>query len=688
MRHPAQRRSLLGVALTRVTLGLLLLSLSSVHLGCARRPPPCSSENLLDRDTPLRSQGVIREQRMVDGMAPEPGARLHDFVAAYFASPHSYVTYDLGHVSQVGSIQIVTNNRAARLVSKSLDGVAYSDVPLDDDPGALRPGQLFVRQARDADAELRYLRIEMQPDHRGRAVAEVLAFCRTPLDFPVALEAPEGRRQRVARLLSRGQVIYAAKAELAIALLAALLLLRRGLGMRPRAVAIMLIAVGTLAFARFGDFVGDGEPIHAWDAMHYYLGSKYFRELGYSELYRCIARHERESGRGRMIDRGQIRNLDDYVIYSGDWTTTPVGACRTGFSPERWRAFGEDVDRFRRMFDLEHFHATLSDHGYNATPIQTAWLMPLTNSIPSTRSGLRVLVTLDLIAIGVAAAALWWAFGPLAAGISLVVLGLGAPWSALWTGGSIGRFAWLGLLCAGLALLKKDRLVTGALLVTLSGLIRLFPLVFVASMLLKIAADTLRQRELRPDGKRMLLGIFIGAIVGGAVVARDVGALRDFIDNAALHATILPRSRLGLGVIASLGSAGNALEAFRAGDGSAGVLLGSLLWAIGFLLAGAFLLRQVWRPCQPGWKAVCFAAPLLFASVPLAGYDYAWLLVLVPVLATSPQRIALLLVSLAALDLVALAATSSPPQNALASAVIGLLLVAVFWHERVASPAG
>ena len=60
--------------------------------------------NLLDRDTPLRSHGVIREQRMVDGFAPEPGARLYDFVTGYFVSPSSHVTYDLGRVARPGEV--------------------------------------------------------------------------------------------------------------------------------------------------------------------------------------------------------------------------------------------------------------------------------------------------------------------------------------------------------------------------------------------------------------------------------------------------------------------------------------------------------------------------------------------------------------------------------------------------------
>ena len=663
---------------------LVLLSLSSFSLGCSRLPPSCSSENLIDPDTPLQSYGVLREQWMVDGFAPEPGDRLNDFVAAHFVSSEAHVTYDLGRVARVGAFQIVTNNRAADLVSYSVDGLHYSNLDLESEAKPGRSGQLFVRYRGAPELRFRYLKIAMQPQHRGRAVAEVRASCSEPSVFPLRLEAPEAHKQRGERLLERGSIINGARVGLALTFLVLLLGFGRKFRAYPRAVATACIVVGALAWLRFGDLVGDGQSIHPWDAMHYYLGAKYFPELGYTELYRCIARYERERGRGAMVDRGTVRDLDNYVSYPGTWTATPDGACRARFSPERWLAFGEDVDRLRRSFVISRFHATLKDHGYNATPLQTAWLRPLADNVPSTRFGLRWLATLDLVAIAVASAALWWAFGPLAAGLGMLVLGLGTPWSVLWVGGSLGRFAWLALLCAGLACLKKERFVSGAALVTLSGLLRLFPLVFLVTLLLKVGVDAFRDRKLGSAGKRVLVGVALAALLGSlAVVLQGVDGLAEFVENSALHARVPPKANhLGLGVVASLGSGDSVLEAFRQGGRTAEILAGSLLWVGGVLLAAIFVLGQAWRSNRSTWEVVCIGAPLLFASIPLAGYDYAWLIVLVPMAVASSPRIAMLLAGLAAVDLCLWAGASMIARHVAASVVIGVLLVAIFWHER------
>ena len=162
--------------------------------------------------------------------------------------------------------------------------------------------------------------------------------------------------------------------------------------------------------------------------------------------------------------------------------------------------------------------------------------------------------------------------------------------------------------------------------------------------------------------------------------------MAEFIENSALHARVPPKANhLGLGVVASLGSGDSVLEAFRQGGRTAEILAGSLVWAVGAMLAAVFLSGQAWRSNRNAWEVVCLGAPLLFASVPLAGYDYAWLILLVPLAVGSRARIAMLLVGLAALDLAMWTGASMGDRHGVASLVIGVLLIAVFWHERRAT---
>src|SRR5206468_4004675 len=55
-------------------------------------------------------------------------------------------------------------------------------------------------------------------------------------------------------------------------------------GKRRLSIALIVLAAG--AWFQFGRFIS-GTPLHYWDMFHYFMGSKYFPENGYFELYRC-----------------------------------------------------------------------------------------------------------------------------------------------------------------------------------------------------------------------------------------------------------------------------------------------------------------------------------------------------------------------------------------------------------------
>jgi hypothetical protein len=67
----------------------------------------------------------------------------------------------------------------------------------------------------------------------------------------------------------------------------------RGCWSKGIALALAVAAIG--AYFRFGD---PGAPrfYHGHELFHYYLGSKYDRELGYERIYRCVAVAQADSG--------------------------------------------------------------------------------------------------------------------------------------------------------------------------------------------------------------------------------------------------------------------------------------------------------------------------------------------------------------------------------------------------------
>src|SRR5262249_44834598 len=103
---------------------------------------------------------------------------------------------------------------------------------------------------------------------------------------------------------------------------------------------------------------------HRHDQYHYYMGAKYFPELGYDLLYKCsvIAQDELgvvdfndEGGRRGRIDMSKevhhpdrkIRNLggDNLLMQVTEVLEHPE-VCKSHFSPERWEAYKEDVKFF------------------------------------------------------------------------------------------------------------------------------------------------------------------------------------------------------------------------------------------------------------------------------------------------------------------------------------------------------
>src|SRR5262245_1086952 len=107
--------------------------------------------------------------------------------------------------------------------------------------------------------------------------------------------------------------IKAATAAAGALLLAAGALRGGARGSRPgRAFDALLAALGVLAAAcwwNLGPFHFPGFG-HVSETYHYYVGSKFFPELGYTRLYRCTALADAEAGLREEVEARYARDLD------------------------------------------------------------------------------------------------------------------------------------------------------------------------------------------------------------------------------------------------------------------------------------------------------------------------------------------------------------------------------------------
>ena len=84
--------------------------------------------------------------------------------------------------------------------------------------------------------------------------------------------------------------------------------------------------------------------VHYHDFLHYYLGSKYFAELGHTRLYRCLAAADVEDGLAAGVRNRWIRNLETNEAEPGTALVITSTRCSLDFNtPERWAAFRDDV---------------------------------------------------------------------------------------------------------------------------------------------------------------------------------------------------------------------------------------------------------------------------------------------------------------------------------------------------------
>src|SRR3972149_7719974 len=161
--------------------------------------------------------------------------------------------------------------------------------------------------------------------------------------------------------------------NLFIAAAAVLLMLLRHLevpwSLEPRKYLAVLVGsavTSVVVYLNFFSFHGERTYIHYHDVAHYYLGSKYFRELGYTGLYTAMLRAEAEAydNHFKAIEARDLSTGERVHIRLLLQKSEPV---KNAFTPERWVSFKKDVAFFRQAVCRQYGKVPL-EHGYNPWP--------------------------------------------------------------------------------------------------------------------------------------------------------------------------------------------------------------------------------------------------------------------------------------------------------------------------------
>ena len=353
--------------------------------------------------------------------------------------------------------------------------------------------------------------------------------------------------------------IAIAQCVVLLALLALLLAERHVPWIRARRTLLLtlLAAGGLFAYLdgfRFHFAFGTAHPLEFY---HYFVGSKYFPELGYEGLYNATLIADWEDD--VVDDSVPIRNLADYTMARRPDVLARAAEIKRPFGDERWQAFKLDVAQFRSQAPKYWRSHLLQDHGYNGTPLTTAVLSGIARAVPlSAASFARIFCWFDLLLIAFASALLARNTGP-DGGLLFFVLFCSNPLNDYtFIGGSFLRYLYFVSLALGIDAYERGRLAKSGTLAAASTLLSVFPAVLVAGVWIRdlLAPNrAVRMRAGRPFV--MAFGFSIVALLLATSLSRTPtgeNAWAMFREAIGVHAQAFTPNRIGLAVIFSYAS--------------------------------------------------------------------------------------------------------------------------------------
>jgi len=315
------------------------------------------------------------------------------------------------------------------------------------------------------------------------------------------------------------------------------------------AVALTVVAIpAVISYTNEFQFHGARHWIHLHDVAHYYLGSKYFAELGYGDLYVAMLRAEVETS-GNVSSTETARDLSGNFLAPAQSILSRSDEVKSRFSADRWDAFRKDVDTFRKAMG-PRYGEVLRDHGYNPTPVWTLIGGSLANIVPAgSMRGIGLLTALDPLLVVMTLVAIRSSFGLATALLVLVYycVCFGAGFD--WTGGAFLReLSWAAILLCACAL-KRGHALTAGVILALAATLRIFP------GLLAIGAVTRAALEYRTNGapsrdtRRFLIGFVVAAValVAASVIRLNgISPWQEFARNISAHSQSASANVIGL----------------------------------------------------------------------------------------------------------------------------------------------
>jgi hypothetical protein len=299
----------------------------------------------------------------------------------------------------------------------------------------------------------------------------------------------------------------------------------------------IVLAFSVAAHYRFGKFHGDGHFPHYHELYHYYMGSKYFPELGHDGLYAATQRAliENDASFARTISL--VKNLRTNQLEGQAVSTERAGTVSRLFSEDRWQQFKRDVLFFQSRIPSVEWQRLLIDHGYNATPFWTFVGSLFSAHLALSNDTLFLLVSFDLLLIGAMFFLVRYAFGLKTALLFAIFFFANFFATFDFAGGAFLRQFWIAFLIGFACFLTKHKTIPAAFCLAIAVLDRAFPLVFLLLPAVLLVKELWNRQPLRQGQLRFLSAFALFAVLLGGLSTTTAGtsAWRDWYRNIRAH---------------------------------------------------------------------------------------------------------------------------------------------------------
>ena len=310
--------------------------------------------------------------------------------------------------------------------------------------------------------------------------------------------------------------------------------------------AVLTLAgmVAVLSYLEFGQF-RYGRYINPHDVFHYYMGSKYSREIGYSHLYASTLVADHQMNGVYDLNR-TIRSQADYGYIDSRDVLKDAAKYEALFTPKRWVEFKRDVAFFISRMPKAKWNNVLRDKGYNATPVWNMVARALSNAFPT--SSINAVLFLDLALLAAMLVMIWMAFGWNVAMLAAVFFAANFFMSFVHIRGAFLRLDWVTLIVMSVCALKLGWYKTAGGMMAYAALARVFPVVFVFGVCARFLWDVIKKRRLSRRYVEFFaaFALTIAVLVGVSMLDDgDLHLWREFQDKITLHNNDLSTTRVG-----------------------------------------------------------------------------------------------------------------------------------------------